>query len=274
MVLPDDHQDRDYFIFNNNMLFNPKKGIVSLVDDMDAFFKLSAPTARLLQEFLWSNKEDLSREILITRVWEAFGYRPSGNNLNKSISELRKCLQTLSSCGDIIITIPRYGFRFETNVVLHGHDQERVVLHNSAPEEIHELNSTIKNTISRKSALIPDNKIWLNFFLIVLLAISFIFYCVYFSRADNKIRGTNRKVNPVDGCSINLMNDFNRPVNYGLLAKRLKENNIDCNGQKYDIYYSSVRFTIPFADEIFIGACPVSNSSYCKSIRYMSVLDG
>ena len=47
-------------------------------------------------------------------------------------------------------------------------------------------------------------------------------------------------------------------------------NNVACEREAYDIYYFSARFTIPAADEVFIGACPVSKTSLCKTIRYKS----
>ncbi len=79
-----------FFICNNSLLFDPEAHAISLVGQPESVLTLSAPAVRLLQEFIKHKGHDLSREELITRVWEEFGFTPSGNNLNKAVSELRK----------------------------------------------------------------------------------------------------------------------------------------------------------------------------------------
>lgn len=54
---------------------------------------------------------------MIARVWEEFGFTPSGNNLNKAVSELRKSFQSLGEGHELIVTVPRYGFRFDADVI-------------------------------------------------------------------------------------------------------------------------------------------------------------
>ncbi|MCD5281057.1 winged helix-turn-helix domain-containing protein [Enterobacter roggenkampii] len=81
-----------FFICNNSLLFDPEAHEISIVGQPESVLTLSAPAVRLLQEFIRHKGRDLSREELITRVWEEFGFTPSGNNLNKAVSELRKKL--------------------------------------------------------------------------------------------------------------------------------------------------------------------------------------
>lgn len=50
-------------------------------------------------------------------MWEEFGFTPSGNNLNKAVSELRKSFQSLGEGHELIVTVPRYGFRFDADVI-------------------------------------------------------------------------------------------------------------------------------------------------------------
>lgn len=108
-----------FFICNNSLLFNPETHAISPVGQPESVLTLSAPAARLLQEFIRNKGCDLSREELITRVWEAYGFTPSGNNLNKAVSELRKSFQVLGECQEMIVTLPRYGFRFDAEVISH-----------------------------------------------------------------------------------------------------------------------------------------------------------
>ena len=100
-----------FFICNNSLLFDPEAHAISIVGQPESVLTLSAPAVRLLQEFIRHKGRDLSREELITRVWEEFGFTPSGNNLNKAVSELRKSFHALGDSHDYIVTVPRFGFR-------------------------------------------------------------------------------------------------------------------------------------------------------------------
>ncbi|WP_264883035.1 winged helix-turn-helix domain-containing protein [Enterobacter roggenkampii] len=106
-----------FFICNNSLLFDPEAHAISIVGQPESVLTLSAPAVRLLQEFIRHKGRDLSREELITRVWEEFGFTPSGNNLNKAVSELRKSFHALGDSHDYIVTVPRFGFRFDADVI-------------------------------------------------------------------------------------------------------------------------------------------------------------
>ena len=95
---------------------------------------------------------------------------------------------------------------------------------------------------------------------------------LYFSRQQGifipaKLKPVKEKIAL---CSIWIVNDHGRPLVLSKLAERLEANNVACEREAYDIYYFSARFTISAADEVFIGACPVSQTSLCKTIRYKS----
>ena len=87
------------------------------MDNLNLYYPFGTRRSAL-QEFIKHKGCDLSREELITRVWEEFGFTPSGNNLNKAVSELRKCFQSLDEGHEFIVTVPRYGFRFVADVVI------------------------------------------------------------------------------------------------------------------------------------------------------------
>lgn len=98
------------------MLFDPEAHAISLVGQPESVLTLSAPAVRLLQEFIKHKGCDLSREELITRVWEEFGFTPSGNNLNKAVGECVK-LPVSGRGSRIYRDRARYGFRFEADVI-------------------------------------------------------------------------------------------------------------------------------------------------------------
>lgn len=99
------------YIINNNIKYHEDRSeLVSLHDDIPPV-ALTATLNRLLSALVRNNNLVLSRETLLTQVWEAHGQVASGNNLNNTISILRKTFATFGE-DDIIVTLPRQGFMF------------------------------------------------------------------------------------------------------------------------------------------------------------------
>jgi len=99
------------YIINNNIKYHEDKSeLVSLHDHVEPL-QLTATLNRLLSALVRNNNLVLSRETLLTQVWEAHGQVASGNNLNNTISILRKMFASLGE-EEIIVTLPRQGFMF------------------------------------------------------------------------------------------------------------------------------------------------------------------
>ena len=246
-----------FFIFNNTLLFDPEAHAISLVGQPESVLTLSAPAVRLLQEFIKHKGRDLSREELITRVWEEFGFTPSGNNLNKAVSELRKSFQTLEEGHEFIVTVPRYGFRFEADVIFQPGENTQ----SAAPQ-----------SLSASQEVKPQRAFLKRWMIPVVMIVAALGGSLYFSRQQGifvpaKLMPVKEKI---ARCSLWIINDHGRPLVLSKLAERLEANNVACEREEYDIYYFSARFSLSAADEVFIGACPVSKASLCKTIRYKS----
>ncbi|HFZ1934510.1 TPA: transcriptional regulator [Serratia marcescens] len=99
------------YIINNNIKYHEDRSeLISLHDDIPPIV-LTATLNRLLSALVRNNNLVLSRETLLTQVWEAHGQVASGNNLNNTISILRKAFSSLGE-EEIIVTLPRQGFMF------------------------------------------------------------------------------------------------------------------------------------------------------------------
>ncbi len=66
---------------------------------------LSISSGRLLERLLNSSSEILSRDMLLTEVWDKYGLRGSNSNLNQYLSILRRPLAGFG-CENLIITDP------------------------------------------------------------------------------------------------------------------------------------------------------------------------
>ena len=252
-----------FFICNNSLVFEPEKYVISIIGQPESTITLSAPAVRLLQEFIRNNRIDLSRETLIKRVWEEYGFTPSGNNLNKAVSELRKAIHSLGEQHDIIITVPRFGFRFEAEVHCQpGNDLKSAIhlkTHEPSMPEVKEADQVQPGRRKKYLAMTA-------------LFAAVMGFVIFISRPqDITVPAMLKPVSDKIGqCHIWLINDHGRPLVLSKMAALLAENNIACQREAYDVYYFSARFSIAAADEVFIGACPESAGTLCKTIRYKS----
>jgi DNA-binding winged helix-turn-helix (wHTH) protein len=76
---------------------------------------LSISTGRLFERLLTSEGAILSRDTLLTDVWDKYGLRGSNSNLNQYLSILRRALAAYG-CENLIITIPKVGIRLNTDI--------------------------------------------------------------------------------------------------------------------------------------------------------------
>lgn len=76
---------------------------------------LSISTGRLFERLLTSEGDILSRETLLTDVWDKYGLRGSNSNLNQYLSILRRALAAYG-CENLIITIPKVGIRLNIDI--------------------------------------------------------------------------------------------------------------------------------------------------------------
>jgi len=99
------------YIINNNIKYHEDRSELISLHDHTEPLQLTATLNRLLSALVRNNNLVLSRETLLTQVWEAHGQVASGNNLNNTISILRKMFASLGE-EEIIVTLPRQGFMF------------------------------------------------------------------------------------------------------------------------------------------------------------------
>lgn len=80
--------------------------------------ELSATSTRLLTSLLQYRGDIISRVDIFQTVFEKYGARPSNSNLNQYISTLRRSLADLGIEKNVIITVPRIGFKISEEVIV------------------------------------------------------------------------------------------------------------------------------------------------------------
>ncbi|HDC4683284.1 TPA: winged helix-turn-helix domain-containing protein [Enterobacter cloacae] len=102
------------YLIDRLVVFNTDDGTLHLSSSEDVI-RLALPAARLLETFLSSEGRELTREYLLETVWDKHGLHASGNNLNQYVSILRRNLSLLG-CHELIITLPKLGFRLNAAI--------------------------------------------------------------------------------------------------------------------------------------------------------------
>lgn len=102
------------YLIDRLVVFNTDDGTLHLPSSEDVI-RLALPAARLLETFLSSEGRELTREYLLETVWDKHGLHASGNNLNQYVSILRRNLSLLG-CHELIITLPKLGFRLNVAI--------------------------------------------------------------------------------------------------------------------------------------------------------------
>lgn len=128
--------------------------------------KLSISSGRLLEHILNSKGEILTRDSLLTEVWDKYGLSGSNGNLNQYTSILRRALAAYD-CENFIITIPKVGIRLNPDIPVHIEAAAPVVAHEENTAKTPLATRGPRATESRTG---PSKKNWLVY-LVALLCI-------------------------------------------------------------------------------------------------------
>jgi len=102
------------YTIDGNITYNTDDCTLSHLPTQESL-SLSISTGRLFERLLTSEGDILSRDTLLTDVWDKYGLRGSNSNLNQYLSILRRALAAYG-CENLIITIPKVGIRLNTDI--------------------------------------------------------------------------------------------------------------------------------------------------------------
>ncbi|HEY3984344.1 winged helix-turn-helix domain-containing protein [Cedecea sp.] len=106
------------YIINRVVKFKPADGTLWNIDDPEHVINLTITNSNLLQFILDSDGAILFREAILEDIWDKQGLSSSNNTLNQYISISRRAISLLGVEDDVIITVPRTGFRLNKYVVI------------------------------------------------------------------------------------------------------------------------------------------------------------
>ncbi|HGW4593375.1 winged helix-turn-helix domain-containing protein [Proteus mirabilis] len=239
------------YLINDSIIYDSKLGLL-YIDAMENAIKLTTTLNRLLLVLIQNNNEVLDREILLKRVWEEHDQVVSDNNLNSSISVLRRHLSSLSHI-EIITTIPKVGIKFSAiiNNIDETDSKEKVSIAPSIEQPIEKdkvLNSYILNNKYLEIGLIA----------IIIFCLVYLFKNYFFTtRIEYPVVGQ------IDQCTIRYINSYHKPdtrtINFTNLKEKLNNLDLDCKKSATLFYYDmSIVTNTKNKDNnyLFLSYCP------------------
>ena len=252
----------------NNIIYDSHQGLLYR-DNIDDAIKLTTTLNRLLLVLVQNNGEVLDRETLLSRVWDEHNQVASDNNLNSSISVLRRHLSSFFE-EEIITTIPKVGIKFDAklqslstklNQKPHQEEQPNILLKESEQPSIIE-NSPKEQSLSvkEKSYILNNRYIELTLVVIIIFCLLYLFKSYFFAT-----RTEYPEVGRIDQCSIRYINSYHKPdmttINFTDLQNQLTRLNIDCKKPATLFYYNVGIVTNDknlYDNLLFLSYCPTT----------------
>ncbi|MGC2909186.1 winged helix-turn-helix domain-containing protein [Serratia marcescens] len=263
------------YIINKTVVFDSNELTLCLYENTQIVARLTKPATRLLLALIQNNRVSVTRETLLDNVWLNYGFTASNAGLNNYISELRKAFTSLGCHHELIITLPKLGFRFEAEIDLsdvgtvapeqNQNYEENGVL--TSPEEIQEAVLT-KPPTSKNEAPSKRNR---NF---IFLASSALFLGLLSAIVLNNTHHKNydyHKIISIDRCDIYVLNktpllvDPAEKINFAL-----KREGVDCKNIPSDVFYLEDRISKKNVRTDLISVCSkADNNRYdtCFNIK-------
>ncbi|MFK8260220.1 transcriptional regulator [Erwinia sp. AnSW2-5] len=228
----------DYFI-NQTIHFNSTNGLLKLIDNDNSTIQLSKPGSRLLTELITHCGNTMTREDLLQLVWEEHGLRPSGSNLSNHISLLRKTFSQFGFNENIIITVPKKGFRLDAEVILtkaapHTDDNSVTKTINKneiTPPILPASNECELKPKIKKKCLVSVLVISLFFTSLILMSYSF-----------NSRKADFIEIGTCQMLDLAVDKNKNRVEKLKILELLINKNQLDCKKNKSIIYFNFSNF--------------------------------
>ncbi|WP_413507998.1 winged helix-turn-helix domain-containing protein [Serratia proteamaculans] len=286
------------YIINLTISFDLDSRKLSLYNDERIFIELTKPATRLLMELIKNNQVNIAREELLNNVWLNYGFSASNAGLNNYISELRKSLVTLEMNREVIITIPKVGFRLDADIQTiakvankeiadvkiepeRSEDTQEKISppepeRQGAPPKEAEKSSEAENKQPEQETHLPvitipnRSKISLRVkTLLFAIPSILIIFLVMGTNADNQAQKTF--LYNEGECQVSTLGPDKGTENMVSRAKaKIAELKIDCHSTKNDIFYIEERPGNNVGNKVFIAVCNrISNNKYssCKNFK-------
>lgn len=232
------------YLINDHITYDSHQGLL-YTDDVNNALKLTTTLNRLLLVLVQNNHDIVDRETILRRVWEEHNQVVSDNNLNSSVSVLRRHLSSFSDI-DIITTIPKVGIKFSAELKIENTLEEKndnknvlsVVDNIETVPSLSPMQNTLTRTATKKKNYILNNR-YVEFSLIglIIFCLLYLFKSYFFAS-----RTEYPEVGRIDQCSIRYINSYHKPdtttISFATIQNELAKLNLDCKKSATVFYYN------------------------------------
>ena len=237
------------FLIAEKIKFNPEDGSLTHCATKETV-KLTLTASRLLETLLRASEGILSREKLLTMVWDDYGLQASNSSLNQYISILRRALSAFG-CEELIITVPKMGFRLNPDITL----QLTQTVPLSIPEQV---------TSQRTGKLFSLKNAYLTMIIVLTL---FICGAIVFFNTVSSVSTSHYplyKDSLATGCEVVYMKNLSerdREKARKNIAAILKDNAATCGPEQKVIFDSNDSFTAQSAGRTLFSLCTAGKNN-------------
>jgi DNA-binding winged helix-turn-helix (wHTH) protein len=99
------------FVINQLVYFDNETFVLYTATSPDDVQRIGAIASRCLTQLLEANGQIVSKRDLLTGAWGSFGLEVSDNSLAQVVRQLRVALESLQPGHELILTVPRIGYK-------------------------------------------------------------------------------------------------------------------------------------------------------------------
>ncbi|MBP2199597.1 winged helix-turn-helix domain-containing protein [Pantoea cypripedii] len=226
---------------------------------------LSLSSGRLFEQLLNSNGEILTRDALLTEVWDKYGLRGSNNNLNQYLSIVRRALASFG-CENLIITVPKMGIRLNTEIPITREETIKEEASTSAPD----------------SPLYPDGHRATHGHTNYLLLLTVLMVCLIASGSwyYRVVRSGEQEITPVSiplagGCNVVFVqgvDSHDQPMLEKQIQQMLRENHQTCDSSRRLYFDKITAFSAQNYGRTTLSSCKLNDSGHviaCDNFYYL-----
>ncbi|MEY0975761.1 transcriptional regulator [Providencia rettgeri] len=232
------------YLINNHINYDSHQGLL-YIDDVNNALKLTTTLNRLLLVLVQNNHDIVDRETILRRVWEEHNQVVSDNNLNSSVSVLRRHLSSFSD-DEIITTVPKVGIKFSADLKIENEQQEISDNNHKAlftnEEELDSSSKVPEGTFpqaveNKKSYMLNNRYVEISLIGLIIFCLLYLFKSYFFAS-----RTEYPEVGRIDQCSIRYINSYHKPdtttISFATIQNELTKLNLDCKKPATVFYYN------------------------------------
>lgn len=107
---------------DKKIIFREDDGKIWSTINPEQSARLSVIPSRILSYLIQNSTHIVNRNELLENIWDKNGLQASNNSLSQNICILRKTLQDLGCGADVILTLPKLGFRINESIVIEAEE--------------------------------------------------------------------------------------------------------------------------------------------------------